>query len=107
MTRRRVLAIKSNFGSAHRALRIAVGVRQEQFDGISNRTYVSALERGLKQPTLPKIDELASVLGVHPLSLLVLCYLDQPTTLSVRSGLDAVQREIDELLALGLGASSR
>ena len=82
-----------------------MGVNQEQFDGVSNRTYVSALERGLKQPTLPKIDELASVLGVHPLSLLLLCYLEHPTAASVRSGLETVQREIDELLAAGVGSS--
>jgi transcriptional regulator with XRE-family HTH domain len=39
-----------------------------------SRTYVSALERGLKSPTLPKVDALSGVLGLHPLTLLALSY---------------------------------
>lgn len=41
---------------------------------VSGRTYISALERGAKQPTLGKIDEIARQLGLHPLSLLLLTY---------------------------------
>ena len=47
---------------------------QEVFDQVSSRTYISALERGLKSPTLPKVDGLAEVLGLHPLTLLALSY---------------------------------
>ena len=47
---------------------------QEIFDEVSSRTYVSALERGLKSPTLPKVDALSGVLGLHPLTLLALSY---------------------------------
>jgi transcriptional regulator with XRE-family HTH domain len=36
---------------------------------------MSSLERGIKSPTISKIEELASVIGVHPLSLLALAYL--------------------------------
>lgn len=35
---------------------------------------MSSLERGLKTPTLDKIDMLASILGVHPLTLLAFAY---------------------------------
>ena len=42
---------------------------------VSSRTYISALERGLKQPTLRKVDQLATVLGLHPLTLLTLSYV--------------------------------
>jgi transcriptional regulator with XRE-family HTH domain len=41
---------------------------------VSSRTYVSALERGLKSPTLPKVDALSGVLGLHPLTPLALSY---------------------------------
>ena len=37
---------------------------------------MSTLERGLKSPTLSKIDQIAAVLGIHPLTLLVLSYSD-------------------------------
>ena len=88
----------SEFGQALKAVRLAKDITQEKFDAVSNRTYVSALERGLKQPTLQKIDELAGVLGVHPLSLLTLCYLKRPTAASAEKALLAIQSELHELL---------
>lgn len=51
------------------------GITQEDFSNISSRTYISSLERGLKSPTVEKLDELAFVLGVHPVSLFLLTYL--------------------------------
>lgn len=47
---------------------------QEAFTRVSSRTYLSELERGLKNPTVDKIEELASTMGIHPLTLLVDCY---------------------------------
>ena len=41
---------------------------------VSGRTYLSDLERGLKLPTLGKIDSIARALNVHPVSLLMLAY---------------------------------
>lgn len=35
---------------------------------------MSSLERGLKNPTLSKVDELCEVMQVHPLTLLALAY---------------------------------
>lgn len=64
----------SDFGAAFRLVRKACGLTQEDFDEVSSRVYVSALERGVKQPTLPKVDALAQRLGVHPLSVLALAY---------------------------------
>ena len=65
---------RSSFARALRLARIARGMSQEQFDEASSRTYISALERGLKSPTLPKVDALSGVLGIHPLTLLALSY---------------------------------
>ena len=53
---------------------MARGMSQEAFALESSRTYVSTLERGLKSPTLNKVDELARVLNVHPLTLLLAAY---------------------------------
>lgn len=66
----------SNFPAALRRLRRARGLSQEDFDAVSGRTYMSALERGLKDPTMRKIEQLAAVMNVHPLALLVLAYSD-------------------------------
>jgi len=63
------------FGKSLRQLRNAKGVTQENFSAVSSRTYISQLERGQKSPTIEKIEALAKVLKVHPLTLLCLTYL--------------------------------
>jgi transcriptional regulator with XRE-family HTH domain len=84
----------SSFAHALRTARKARGATQEQFDTISSRTYISALERGLKQPTISKVDALASVLGLHPLTLFALSYAKPGHEKRL---LELVQHEIDGL----------
>lgn len=84
----------SSFSRALRTLRKARGRSQEDFDAVSSRTYISALERGLKQPTLSKVDELAEVMDVHPLTLLALSYCVRPTSAEAVAVLDAVREEV-------------
>lgn len=67
---------RHRFSDALRTARRARGLSQEAFSLNSSRTYVSTLERGLKMPTLSKVDELSEVLELHPLTLLTLSYLD-------------------------------
>ncbi|MBO4122713.1 helix-turn-helix transcriptional regulator [Cupriavidus gilardii] len=73
------LDLRSHFGGALRAARVAKGLSQEAFDTVSSRTYVSSLERGQKSPTLDKVAQLASVLGLHPLTLHAYTFLRDPT----------------------------
>lgn len=54
---------------------------------MSSRTYVSSLERGIYSPTLEKLDDIASVMKVHPITLLIGTYALKE------------QRSVDELLA--------
>lgn len=82
-----------------RLIRKAKGVTQEDFGVVSSRTYVSSVERGLKNPTLAKIDELAEVLGVHPVTLLTLAYVDDHTDLGTRELLRIVKKQLHEILA--------
>lgn len=87
---------KNNFRFALRAVRKARGLSQESFGLLSSRTYVSTLERGLKSPTLNKTDELAQVMKVHPLTLLLLAYVDlesdtERLVQTVRSELTAIR----------------
>jgi len=55
----------------------ACDLTQEDFNEVTSRIYISALERGIRNPTLDKINEISSVLGIHPLTLLTLTYLNQ------------------------------
>ena len=67
-------AFKPSLPDALRRIRKARGLSQEAFSDVSSRTYLSSLERGLKSPTLNKIEDVCAVLDVHPLTLLVLAY---------------------------------
>lgn len=62
------------FGAGLQMARKSRGLTQEDFSVVSSRTYLSSLERGIKSPTITKLEELASVLNLHPLSLLALAY---------------------------------
>jgi hypothetical protein len=61
---------------------------------------MSSLERGLKAPTITKVEEIAAVIGVHPLSLLALAYLPSTAAerdklcVKIRSDLESVERMI-------------
>jgi len=75
------------------------GITQEDFSNVSSRTYVSSLERGLKSPTIDKLDELCGVLEVHPVSMLLAAYL-----LADSNTLDGLQnrikREVSEIVSV-------
>ena len=53
---------KSSLPEALRHIRKARGLSQEAFSDVSSRTYLSSLERGLKSPTLNKLEDLCEVL---------------------------------------------
>jgi transcriptional regulator with XRE-family HTH domain len=92
--------IKSSFPKALRLTRKAKGLTQEDFDDVSSRVYISALERGVKQPTLPKVEALASKLGIHPLTLLMLSYLSAFDSDELKQLTSSIQRECLELIVV-------
>lgn len=88
----------ARIGEALRFVRSTVGLSQEEFGIVSSRTYVSSVERGLKSPTLGKIEQLAEVLGVHTLTLLVLAYMNKTDSKSLDEALTCVRGQILELI---------
>jgi len=90
---------RNNFGGGLRRTRDAQGLSQEDFGLVSSRTYVSSLERGLKSPTLNKVDDLAITLGVHPLTLLFVSYVEAYESNSV---MDLPDRIRDEVLRVSI-----
>ena len=88
---------RSSFSQALRFVRVARGMAQEEFDVVSSRTYISSLERGLKQPTLTKVDDLAETLKVHPLTLLALSYSKKPGGSDLVTLLATVAEEVQQL----------
>jgi len=94
-------ANQNSFPKALKTVRVARGLNQEAFGLVSSRTYVSSLERGLKVPTINKIDDIAAVLGVHPLTLLTLAYVAQGGPAAVDELMGKVKQEV-----LGIAASA-
>jgi transcriptional regulator with XRE-family HTH domain len=64
--------IRKGFAKALREIRKKTALTQEDFSDVSSRTYLSTLERGLKSPTLDKVSEIASVMGIHPATLIAI-----------------------------------
>ncbi|AYW41104.1 helix-turn-helix domain-containing protein [Pseudomonas sp. NPDC077186] len=69
------MELSTAFGLALKRLRKQQGLTQEDFSNISSRTYLSSLERGIKGPTIEKVEQLASVLDLHPATILAAAYL--------------------------------
>jgi transcriptional regulator with XRE-family HTH domain len=88
------MELKQAFGSALRALRIRGGLTQEDFALVSSRTFMSSLERGMKGATLEKIDDLAGTIGVHPVSVIVACYLKKDPGVSLEDILEQVRSDL-------------
>ncbi len=90
--------IKKSFGKSLRAVRKARGLSQEDFSIASSRTYLSTLERGLKSPTLDKIDSLADRMDIHPLTLLTLTYLGASNDSDSSVLFKRIKEEINEIV---------
>jgi len=91
--------IRKAFGHSLKVARKARGLSQEDFSIASSRTYLSSLERGLKSPTLDKIDSLAELMEIHPLSLMTLTYLCAENETNPSHLLDRVTAETNLILS--------
>jgi transcriptional regulator with XRE-family HTH domain len=69
------VVLLKRFGLGLQRARKSRDLTQEDFSDVSSRTYLSSLERGIKAPTITKLDEIATVIGVHPLSLIAYAYV--------------------------------
>ena len=87
------MELKERFGKGLLLARNSRNLTQEDFALISSRTYLSRLERGLQSPTMEKIEQLAKLLEVHPITLFALGYAPNG-----QNGIDALCNQVrDEL----------
>lgn len=61
---------KSAFGAALREVRSRKEIAQEQLG--ASQSFISTVERGIRSPTIEKMEEFAERLGVNPATLIVL-----------------------------------
>lgn len=88
--------LKDAFGQALKLVRNHRGLSQEDFSMVSSRTYLSTLERGVKSPTLDKIESIAGRLDVHPVTLLVLAYMQDDKSASLDDFLKMIEDELGQ-----------
>ncbi|PTQ74307.1 helix-turn-helix domain-containing protein [Pseudomonas sp. GV071] len=91
------MELKKAVGATLKQFRLSKDLSQEDFADVSSRTYMSTLERGVKCPTLEKLEQLASVLDVHPLSLLTAIYLRRGNSCDVDHLFKVVRQDLSEL----------
>jgi transcriptional regulator with XRE-family HTH domain len=89
------LELNIAFGLALKQVRNSKDLTQEDFSAVSSRTYLSTLERGLKSPTLEKVEQLAGVLDVHPLTILVATYACKESHEDIGSLFKRISDELD------------
>ncbi len=88
------MELKKAFGKVVRWYRTRNALSQEDFSDISGRTYISTLERGIHSPTIERLEALAPLLNIHPITLLV-CTYAQKDGVSPEALLQRVREEID------------
>nr|WP_315168507.1 helix-turn-helix transcriptional regulator [uncultured Deefgea sp.] len=85
------------FALALKKLRKARKMSQEDFLTVCSQGYISQLERGLNNPTLGMVDELANQMQLHPLTLLLKTYSCRQPELSLEELMFLAINEIRKL----------
>jgi len=84
---------KLAFGSALREVRSRKEIAQEQLG--ASQSFVSTVERGIRSPTIEKMEEFAERLGVNPATLIIVMQI------GLDGDADALLKKIrDEIKAL-------
>ncbi|MGE8327890.1 helix-turn-helix domain-containing protein [Pseudomonas urmiensis] len=66
--------LRQAFASALKFMRLRRQVFQTDFEGGVSQSHVSRLERSESSVTLQRLDEIAGLLKIHPLTLIALTY---------------------------------
>jgi len=93
---------KSHFGAVIKRLRVQQGLTQERLASLADleRTFVSMLERGIKQPSLNTISNVAKALGIKNYELLHLVEQEFPSGINGHYGDQDDEAEHRQLVAL-------
>lgn len=86
------MELREAFGQAVRQVRKERGGQQEAVG--PSQSYISDVERGLKSPSLAKIEDIATALGVDVLTLVARAVLLQHPDLCVQDLLAKLQNDL-------------
>ena len=60
-----------------------------------SQSYISALERGKWKASLDKVEQIAEILSLHPMTLLLLAYQRKDPSLDTSALITQIQAELD------------
>ncbi|WP_076424622.1 helix-turn-helix domain-containing protein [Aquipseudomonas alcaligenes] len=60
-----------------------------------SQSYISALERGKWKASLDKVEQIAEILSLHPMTLLLLAYQRRDPSLDASALIAQIQAELD------------
>lgn len=89
-----LMNIKHAFGIAFKMVRQFKGLTLLAFAEVSGRTYIREIEKGLKSPTIEKVDILGRYLDIHPITISYLAYLNTDESESFESLSKRVKSEV-------------
>lgn len=84
---------KSDVGCALKTIRVKKQISQELLG--PSQSFVSSIERGLRSPTVEKLQQFATLLGISPVTLLAQAALSNDE--SIDTLLATVRKELEEI----------
>ncbi|AOE88131.1 helix-turn-helix domain-containing protein [Pseudomonas sp. TCU-HL1] len=87
--------LKRALGAALKSYRLKRNISQESMG--PSQPYISNLEGGRWSASLDKIEQMADVLGVHPVSVILAGYLSSDSIANADEVLERVRRELKEI----------
>jgi hypothetical protein len=94
LLRRIGMELNAAFALALKDLRMRRKLAHHSFFGGTSRAYMTLLEKGTRCPTIAKIEDLSTVLDIHPVSLLVECYLQKNPDEDLKCILERVKKDL-------------
>jgi transcriptional regulator with XRE-family HTH domain len=89
------LELKRAIGNSIKSYRLKREISQESLG--PSQPYISNLEAGRGSASLDKIEQMADVLGVHPISIIVAGYLTSNEHANKEQLLERIQTELAEI----------
>lgn len=89
------LELKRAIGNSIKSYRLKREISQESLG--PSQPYISNLEAGRGSTSLDKIEQMADVLGVHPISIIVAGYLTSNEHANKEQLLERIQTELAEI----------
>ncbi len=90
--------LRRGLGRSLQLVRKARGIAQQDLSDVTARSYLSYVERGVKNPTVEKLDELARAIDVHPLTVLTIAYLTHLNDHELQTLLNRIGKEARAVL---------